>query len=1365
MRRLTRRSLLPAVILAATALFPSISSAAAGIVQFSEVARTVSEAAGQIELKVSRVGGASGAASVRYGVAGGTAKITSGDFAGATSGVLTWTDGDGADKAITISIVDDKAAEPQEYFSVNLSSPTGAGLGLQKTQTVYIDDNDVIVPGAMQFSAATRTVSEAAGQIELKVSRVGGASGAASVRYAVAGGTAKAASGDFAGATSGVLTWTDGDGADKAIAMSIVDDTTTEPQEYFSVSLSSPTGAALGSPTTQTVYIDDNDVIVPGTVQFSAATRTVSEAAGQIELKVSRVGGASGAASVRYAVAGGTAKTTSGDFAGATSGVLTWTNGDGADKGITVSIIDDKTTEPQEYFSVSLSSPTGAALGSQKTQTVYIDDNEVDADGDGASDAVDNCPLTPNASQMDVDGDGIGDACEPPANVSCPAYGTSTVAHWTGHLEPAASVSGTGPIPVPGAGPVPSQEIMPPIVGEPTILSPQDVDIAPFTIPASCGIEQVTVQVSWLNPAEDLDLYLVGKTGQAGADSATVNDPEIAVLPAIQSDPKPVGDYEAHVIGFTNFGTDYQGLITLVRPMPVSTAVVLKDQGPEYVMSVSPSNLANHAAEPTLAIDGDTTPDDGTDDVFFIASTQVSRVTFSTSAAPNWEDATGLLTGLNTFDPIIVGDRETGRIWVAQLILGEGNSILEYSDDGGHSWLPGQGGGFRSGQDHQSLGVGPYPTTGNGALIPHPLYPHALYYCSHDNVIAYCSRSDDGGQTFGAGVPIYTAENCTGLHGHPKVGSDGTVYIPNSYCYRNGLTALDLDISNALIVSEDAGLTWTVRNLPGIDGRWDPSVATDAAGRVYVGYMERDDVGGKESAKIVWSDDHGKTWSAPVDVGAPYGVKNAVFPAVVAGDGGRASYFFLGTTKPGNSGDPTTMGNTGTVANAAVWYPYIASTFDGGSTWYVRNVSPNDPVQRGAICDGGFGSACESAGTRNLLDFMDAEVDMRGRMIGGFADGCTTAGCIAGTAFDSANKGVIIRQKSGQRLLAAFDNDPEDNGGGGTTDPVLPGPGETVVTTFSGTSGLYTTPALCNGCPNVAADGFATFKYDYDLPAGSAYNTIEFGLTWRELAAQAEQYSIRVVGPGNETKYSGQDIINQLQVDTAQPAGVTSRTVSFNVPTGGHYTIYVHVDLDAVNSTHKVTVRTFCPATGCGLVVLVDSDGDGVPDSQDAFPNDPTETKDSDSDGVGDNADNCPLTPNPDQADSDHDGVGDACEGVGGCPLPNGANTLHEWNGNAAPAVITTVFADAEEPFTVPASYAVSSMEIVITAGTPVEDLDLDLTKPGGGVEHSASGGSTETLTLANPATGEYKAKVFGFISTGLTTYHGKVTINVTGSQ
>jgi len=59
----------------------------------------------------------------------------------------------------------------------------------------------------------------------------------------------------------------------------------------------------------------------------------------------------------------------------------------------------------------------------------------------------------------------------------------------------------------------------------------------------------------------------------------------------------------------------------------------------------------------------------------------------------------------------------------------------------------------------------------------------------------------------------------------------------------------------------------------------------------------------------------------------------------------------------------------------------------------------------------------------------------------------------------------------------------------------------------------------------------------------------------------------------------------------------------------------------------------------------VDSDGDGVVDSNDAFPNDPSETTDTDGDGVGDNADAFPTDPtrtdiNP-TIDTDGDGVPD----------------------------------------------------------------------------------------------------------------------------
>jgi len=65
---------------------------------------------------------------------------------------------------------------------------------------------------------------------------------------------------------------------------------------------------------------------------------------------------------------------------------------------------------------------------------------------------------------------------------------------------------------------------------------------------------------------------------------------------------------------------------------------------------------------------------------------------------------------------------------------------------------------------------------------------------------------------------------------------------------------------------------------------------------------------------------------------------------------------------------------------------------------------------------------------------------------------------------------------------------------------------------------------------------------------------------------------------------------------------------------------------------------------GIGDACDDDIDGDGVPNSLDAFPTDPTESSDSDADGVGDVADNCTLVANTDQLDTDSDGQGDACD-------------------------------------------------------------------------------------------------------------------------
>ena len=76
--------------------------------------------------------------------------------------------------------------------------------------------------------------------------------------------------------------------------------------------------------------------------------------------------------------------------------------------------------------------------------------------------------------------------------------------------------------------------------------------------------------------------------------------------------------------------------------------------------------------------------------------------------------------------------------------------------------------------------------------------------------------------------------------------------------------------------------------------------------------------------------------------------------------------------------------------------------------------------------------------------------------------------------------------------------------------------------------------------------------------------------------------------------------------------------------------------------THFADVTAINGAGTYSLTVQQDSDGDGIIDQADKFPDDPA--NDADRDGRGANADNCPTVSNKAQTDWDRDRKGDACD-------------------------------------------------------------------------------------------------------------------------
>ena len=546
-----------------------------------------------------------------------------------------------------------------------------------------------------------------------------------------------------------------------------------------------------------------------------------------------------------------------------------------------------------------------------------------------------------------------------------------------------------------------------------------------------------TFNVTWPNSGNDEILTVIKPDGTTLASSDGGTPSETVVGNNLAG-----GAYKIVTCGFVS-GPDpqpYSGTLTIETlansappsptPTPASTPVI--PGVPRYYNYAAGTSLGEGSGEPSIGYNPNTKR------AMYIAGLQTLQVTFPENILPlgsipeagpaDWKDVSFLTTRTRSLDPILFTDQGTGRTFVSQLndvtqvysATGNGltliglNSLMAYSDDDGASWTPAQVNPPDGSYDHQTVGGGPYPSA--LSALANPLNKgSAVYYCAQAGLTAYCSRSDDGGLNFGRAIPLYTFQTCGGIHGHVKVAPDGTVYVPNYSCGGK----------QGLVVSTDGGTTWTVRqvtgSLPPTGGILDPSVAVSkdppqpggTSNTIYFAYVgpQTGSVPASEvednHVYVAVSRDRGVTWDPPVDVGISAGVKNAVFPSAVAGDANRGAVAFIGTSTSGNHQAADFKGT---------WYGYVAHTYDGGRTWTTVNATPKGPVQREAcIWNGGGNNPC-----RNLLDFNDATLDEKGRVLFAFADGCVD-GCETGGPNSYSAKASIARQSGGKGLFAQYD--------------------------------------------------------------------------------------------------------------------------------------------------------------------------------------------------------------------------------------------------------------------------------------------------------------------------------------------------------
>ena len=257
----------------------------------------------------------------------------------------------------------------------------------------------------------------------------------------------------------------------------------------------------------------------------------------------------------------------------------------------------------------------------------------------------------------------------------------------------------------------------------------------------------VGVRIRTVAPAgEDYDIYLLDDGGTQVNSSAAGGTPE----EMFQIVDPGTTTFTVRVIPWLVTGTSADTTVTLEffegggggeGGSGNDGRVPFDPTAPRYSIYVSPPNEGNDAGEPTIGFNP------FTERAMFISYTNALRVTFPENldeALPQaceaqWENKSGLITTLNSLDPIMYTDKATGRTFNSQ--LAGANSLFEYTDDDGETWIPGQIGLPNGGADHQGVVSGPYP---EGFPTAGLLFPNAVYYCSQSVAAAFCARSDAG---------------------------------------------------------------------------------------------------------------------------------------------------------------------------------------------------------------------------------------------------------------------------------------------------------------------------------------------------------------------------------------------------------------------------------------------------------------------------------------------------------------------------------------------------------------------------------------------------------------------------------------------
>jgi len=320
---------------------------------------------------VTRAGNLNKTTSVEYTVTGtGANPAATNDFTGA-SGVIQFGINETA-KVVTVDAIGDTEIENDEQFTVTLLNQP-EGTFISNPSAVGTIRNDDLPP---TIAISPTNISKNEGNsgttaYQFTVSLNEASEQVITVQYLTNDGTAKLENNDYL-ATNGTLTFNPGQPLSQTVTVLVNGDTALESNEQFTVSIVNPTNAILGSNTATGTIVNDD---TPPTLAINDVS--VSEGAGTASFTVTRSGDSSGVTTVTYSTANGSGKTAAksgSDYIAQSNKLITFNSGE-TTKNISISLINDTISEPNEQFFVNLSNAQNATIADSKGIGTILNDD------------------------------------------------------------------------------------------------------------------------------------------------------------------------------------------------------------------------------------------------------------------------------------------------------------------------------------------------------------------------------------------------------------------------------------------------------------------------------------------------------------------------------------------------------------------------------------------------------------------------------------------------------------------------------------------------------------------------------------------------------------------------------------------------------------------------------------------------------------------------------------------------------------------------------------------------------------------------------------------------------------------------------